>query len=348
MAPGGIEARGLRVEAESTRGTAGGHGGFEVCQGRGGPVVPFTTSLFGALGELLGEGREAQGLESIPGLGLVHARIGKVPRMQGEFQVRHHCDQAFREVQPFGGSLQPLPLLGFQISLGGKDAFQAAELLQQQRGAFFADARHALHVVGGVPDQAQEVHHLLGPYAHAGHHTRTIVPDLAFLRVQHLDVQVIVHQLKQVLVRTDDDRRQAHGRGFPGQGAQDIVRLVAVQLHDGNVQRLYQLADHGNLGPQVLGHFRPVGLVVGIKLMAEGGLWRVEHAGEVRGFVLLQQLQHQPGEGIGRPVLQPRIGKVGPKDEGKGIDQIKAVLSHPPPPRPTARPRVSAQPIPRR
>ena len=345
--PGGVDAGGLRIQAEAARGAAGGYGRLEIGQGGGKSVLPLAASSLGALREFLGEGLEAQGLERLAGLGLVHAGISQVLRMQGQFQVRHHGDQALREVQPLGRGLQAFALLGLQLGLGRDHAIQGVELLQQQGGALLADAGHPLHVVRGIPHQAEEVHHLLGPHAHAGLHALAVVPHLAVLGVEHLDAELIVDQLQQVLVRADDDRRKAHGRRFSGQGAHDVVGLVAVQLHDGDVQGLHQLADHGDLRAQVLGHGIPVGLVFRIDLVPERGLRRIEDAGDVRRLVLLQQLQHQPRERIGRPVLQPRIGEVASKNEGEGVDQIKAILSHRPPPCSTARSRVSAQPIPR-
>ena len=188
----------------------------------------------GRLGELLGEPLEAQGLEGLPGLGLVHAGVGQVRGMQGQLQVRHHRDQALREVEPLRGPVEALALLRLEVGLGGDDRLQGAVLLQQQGRALLADAGNPLHVVRGIPHQAQEVHHLLGPDAHALLDAGAVMPDLAFLGVEHLDVELVIHQLQQVLVGAHDDRGQAVGGGLPGQGGQHVVGLVAVQLHDGD------------------------------------------------------------------------------------------------------------------
>ncbi len=272
--------------------------------------------------------------------------------MQGQGQVCHHGHQAPGEAQPAGpggrGFVQTRPLARLELLPGRQNGIQAAELLQELGGAFFPDAGHALHVVAGIPQQGEEVHHLLGPYAHAGLHAFAVIPDLALLGVEHGDAGVVVHQLQQILVGAHDDGLEALGRGLPGQGGHHVIRLVALQLHDGDGEGRHQVADQGDLRPQILGHLSAVGLVLRVELVAEGGPRHIEHASHMAGLVLVQQLEHQPRERERRPVLQPGIGEVGTKDEGEGIDEIKAVLSHGEPLHRTARSRASQRMAPRK
>ena len=49
---------------------------------------------------------------------------------------------------------------------------------------------------------------------------------------------------------------------LPGQGAQDIIRLVSVQLDTRKPKRIDQLPDPAHLRAEILGHLRPRGFVV--------------------------------------------------------------------------------------
>ena len=63
-------------------------------------------------------------------------------------------------------------------------------------------------------------------------------------------------------------------RGLPGEGAQDVVRLEAVLLVDGDAEGPHDLAHAPELVAQVVRDAGPVGLVVDRGQVAEGGVER--------------------------------------------------------------------------
>ena len=106
-----------------------------------------------------------------------------------------------------------------------------AELLDQAEGAFRSDTGHAGDIVGGVPHEAEDFHHLVRGDAEALAHSLYIVDGLLH-RVDHDDM--VADQLHQVLVPGNDHDLEAFRGKAPGQGADDIVGFGALLIDDGN------------------------------------------------------------------------------------------------------------------
>ena len=87
-----------------------------------------------------------------------------------------------------------------------------------------------------------------------------------------------------------------------GERADDVVGFVAWVAEHGDVEGFGDAEDVGNTGREVLRHGIAIGLVLWIHDVAFGGFWRVEGHGDVRGLLLLQDIQK------GRRVAEDRGG----------------------------------------
>ena len=146
---------------------------------------------------------------------------------------------------------------------------------------------YAGDVVDGVADQRQIVGDLLGCNAEllldAGAVERRVVH-----RVDERDVTV--DELREILVARRDDRRRAGGRRSPSQRADDVVGLDAFDAQQRNAHRFDRFEQRLDLRAQLVGHRRPVRLVLGVEVVAERLAGRVEHDGHARRLQLVEQL----------------------------------------------------------
>ena len=180
-----------------------------------------------------------------------------------------------------------------------ENTLDRAVLLQQPGGGLLADAPHAGDVVRGVADEALVVRDLIGAQAIALVDGRLVVAgDVvgATARRQHADRGR--DQLHGVEVAGDDQGLGTGGGCLAGQRADDVVGLEALDLVDGDAEGVDHLVHALELLRQRLGHRRPVGLVGGEALVAEGGRGEVEGDGPVRGLLGLQRLEQDGGEAV--------------------------------------------------
>ena len=136
------------------------------------------------------------------------------------------------------------------------------------------------------------------------------------------------HELHQVLVGRDEHHSYLR-RSLPGERAEHVV-AVPRELDHRDPERAERLADPGQLRPQPLGHRRPVGLVVGVPLGADGDVGDVpRHADELR-VLLAQQLAehlHEAVDGVRRLSLRRRElpDRIeGAEGVGETVDQVEA------------------------
>ena len=123
--------------------------------------------------------------------------------------------------------------LGRDLGGAGKNGLEVAVLGEQLLGTLLADPLHAGDVVGGVADQGQEVHHLVRRHAQPLGGVGLVHPDLVHRRraaapgIEQGDAGP--DELIEVLVARDDDRAEPARRPRPGQGADDVIGLVAAR-----------------------------------------------------------------------------------------------------------------------
>ena len=165
--------------------------------------------------------------------------------------------------------------------------------LDQRHGRLFPHPLHAGVVVGGVTHEGLQVDDVLGvkavllPEGFGGHVPGGGAPHAGGYQ---LHGGGLGHQLEGVLVPGDDDRLPPGLLVQPGNGAQQVVRLPAVQLVHGHVHGGQNLLQQRHLAGQLLGHPLAVGLVLGIGQMAEGGGRAVEGDAQSVGGRIVQQL----------------------------------------------------------
>ncbi len=166
--------------------------------------------------------------------------------------------------------------------------FDRPVFLQEGGGRLVPNPRHPRDVVRRIPFQALVVRQLL--------RLKTIPLLNAFQIVdngvretttggQHAHVGV--DELERVCVAGDDQGIHAGFLSLPGESTQHIVRLVAFDLVNRHVQRFHQFTDAVHLDAQRVCHLRPVGLVLGVLLLA-ATVAGIETDGDVVGFLLFE------------------------------------------------------------
>ena len=271
----GVEPRGLGVDRDPALGQGVGHPALQ----RGGVGDQQIARRGSGLGGLRGGGL-AQDVrqagddraelvlleEALQGIGIGRPEAEGVDRrLDGDVVLE--LDQAAADPRLLGELDQVLAALRLLDLLGPlEQLFEIAVGLDQLGGGLHADARHAGHVVDRVAGQGLDVDHLLGRHAELLDHL--VGADRPVLhRVEHGDA--LADQLHQVLVRGHDGDLDAALAGQPGVGRDQVVRFVALHLDRRQIERPGRLADHGELGLEVVRRLVPVGLVVGIEVVAE-------------------------------------------------------------------------------
>ena len=236
------------------------------------------------------------------------------------------------EPRRLGVLYQRLAAFGLLDLVGPRqDPFEIAVGVDQRGRRLDADARDAGHVVGGIAGERLDLDHLVGADAeflgHLGGADRARADG-----IEHAHART--HELHHVLVGRDDDHLEAGLAGDARIGGDDVVGLEALDLDARDVEGAGGLADKRELRDQVLGRRRPVGLVIGVDVVAEAGPALVEDDREVPGVATLDDIVHQldehvakPGHGAGgRPVAAAQGGQrvIGAEDVARAVDQVDA------------------------
>ena len=212
------------------------------------------------------------------------------------------------------GQFRLLPSLGelfahrrFQVQVVQLfvDFRNGAVLLDEALGGLLADALHAGDLVGGVPPQTLQVDHFDGLEAVLllkGRRGHLLHGGLSAAGGDQVHGGVVGDQLKGIPVAGDDDAIPALLLTGTGDGAQQVVRLPAVQLVGGDAHGGQNFLQDRHLHGQLLRHGMALGLVALVGQVAEGGGFPVEgHAEGVRLFVVGELLQNvqEAEEGVG-------------------------------------------------
>ena len=165
------------------------------------------------------------------------------------------------------------------------------------RGGLFSHTGHTWNVVGGVALQRLEVDHLIRSQPVALPDHLLVVDDrvLETLARRH-QLDEWRDELERVEVTRDDDRLEPLCLGLPCEGTDDIVGLEPGERVHRNAERLEQLLAALELGPEIVGHRLPRGLVRRLHLASERRDRQVERSCDVLRGHLLEGLQEDRGK----------------------------------------------------
>ncbi len=208
---------------------------------------------------------------------------------------------------------------------------EAAERLDQLGGGLVADPGNARDVVGRIALQGLEVDHLgrdqAVPFEDAG---RVVDDRVLDTRTGRHQPGPVGHQLEHVQVPGHDRRVEPVALGLDGERPDDVVRLVARELVDGDPQSLDDLADLGELVAQVVGHPLAGRLVVREPLVTEGRAGQVERHRDVGRIDVLEPAEDdaaEPEDRVDELALRRRQGwerEVSAVDEPVAVEQHQA------------------------
>jgi hypothetical protein len=200
-------------------------------------------------------------------------------------------------------------------------------VLDQPAGRLLSHARHTGDVVRRIPLEGYVVEVLLGREPEPGLHRGLVVVDDVGdpLPVEH-HPDPGTDQLEEITVGGDDHRLHPLLHRPEGQGGDGVVGLVALDLHDGDLQRPQHLADQPELLPELVGRLRAAGLVVGVHGQPLHGRSLVERHRDPVRLLLGQELDQHRGEPVhGVGDLAGGRGQVRGKGEIRPVGQAVAV-----------------------
>jgi len=145
-------------------------------------------------------------------------------------------------------------------------------------------------------------------------------------------MDMVIHHLENVSVAGDDQCVNALGRGLPGQGSQDIVRLETLFGEDRDIQGFDNLFDALDLCVQLLRSALAVAFIRVIHVVAEGPA-NIERHSDVFRLLIAQDIEQHRAEAkdcIGQLTRgRAHIGRQGVKrSEGQAVSVDQDELGH--------------------
>ena len=253
--------------------------------------------------------------------------VGRQLRCFGGIEVAADSDEPAAERQEIECGAQVGADRAADLAGRGDDAIERAVLRQPLDCRFRPDLGDARHIVDGIADQRQIVDDARGRHAELGEDAAGVEHFLVH-RVDQRDV--LVDELRQILVAGRNDHVETLCRGATGQGADHVVGFDARDGQDRPAERRDARVDRFDLARQIVRHGRPVGLVFGIPVVAEGFSLGIEHASLVSYVLVLrvgvEAAQHVEDavDGAGRfaaRVAQIGQGVEGAVEIGRSVDQ---------------------------
>ena len=229
------------------------------------------------------------------------AQARNVERRHGQVAPRHlqgHValdgDQALAQAGHVGVGADNLAELAGDLGGVGEQVLHRAVLLDQARGGLGAHAGNARDVIAHVAGQGEVVDELGG---------EGDVPLRADLLGRErgvlagaVDADALAGELAQILVGGGDDNLEARLGAALGEGAQDVVGLVAIEAEGLDAPGFGKFLGLADGGGDVLGHLLALGFVGGIEGVAEGGGGALHRDGQVGGLEGPQDLVEGGGE----------------------------------------------------
>ena len=231
-----------------------------------------------------------------------------------------------------GVGLQFFPQLALFLRRVGQGVFQGAVLLQQAHGGLVPHPGNAGDVVAGVPGHALPVGDLLRAEAVGlPHGLRGKAHGVGDALAGEHQFRHPVHQLQGVPVPGEQQGLDPHALPLQGQGAQQVVRLVALEGILPDAQLRQQLPNELELAHQLRGRGGAPSLVIRVGHMAEGGAVLVKAHGAVADVLLPHHLE-QHGQkavdsvGIHAAIAHQGQGVESPVHQAVAVNEQKCVL----------------------
>ena len=205
-----------------------------------------------------------------------------------------------------------------------QDRLQRAVLVDEVHGRLLADTGDARDVVAGVPLQGLVVDDERRVEAETRTHRVDVVEDgVTDPAAVDEHAHVGIDQLKGVDVAGDDDHVQARRHRLDGERADHVVGLEGGDLDLRDAEHGDDVTRPLDLGAEVGGHGRALGLVLGHLLMAEGRARRVKGRDRVPRPVLGERLEQHRGEAVGGVgQLTPAVGERRHREEGAVDERV--------------------------
>ena len=155
-------------------------------------------------------------------------------------------------------------LLPFQFRRVLQKVFHRMKLFDERLGCFLPNARNARNVIRGITHQAKDIDDLSRlldlPAGADFRHPQDFDRCAGIARL--VDQCLRPHELTKILVGSHHEGGGPQlTLGPPGQGANDIIGLVAVLTEHGDVKGLAQSLNDGNSHDQILRHFLTLSFV---------------------------------------------------------------------------------------
>ena len=246
---------------------------------------------------VLGTHAELQAGEQRADLVDIQRAEGQVVHGDAQINVADQCVDLAVELDLFEVLAQRLALLAADLVGVFDDLVEPAELVDPFGGESVTHTRHAGDVVRGLAAQRGQIgvlrrRHVILLLDRLRCHVLEVLEVVA--GVQHGDV--LVDQLEGVTVAGKHQRAVSGALPHGGQGADDVVALVAGFLDVGDAQGLEHLLDQRQLAEQFLGRGLARPLVLRQQVVAERAALDVERHGEVVGPLRFNDLREHGDE----------------------------------------------------
>ena len=277
--------------------------GFEGFEngGRGGCFGRLAAGNCGhVIEESLREGAELELIEE--GLQRLVIAAGEDEIVPSDFHghIEQDGGELLGEQRLVGMGLDALLLLALQPGGIGDEILDRAEFGDELFRRFLADAGDPGDVVRRVTPQAKDVDDLCRALDFPVGEHRGQVDDL-ILRALSPGLPhrgALGNELREILVRRDHEGLETFRLGAFHEGADDVVRLEAIQLQHRDMEGPAQRFHMRNRGGELFRHGVPLRLVGREKDVPRGGRRGIERDADVRGGLFFEDEE----QGIDEPV----------------------------------------------
>ena len=191
-------------------------------------------------------------------------------------------------------------------------------MLQQSGGGFLSHSRHTGNVVDLVAHQRQQINDQRRRYAEFVDDT-VVIHGCVVHGVDQRDV--VVNQLRHVLIAGRDHHLSPTARGLDGQRADDVVCLDTPNTNQRQAHGANGVVDRLDLLAQLIRHGRAIGFVLRVDVVAEGGTLGIEY----HDHLITRVIGHQLADHADDPFGRARVQALRVRERGQGVISAKQI-----------------------